>query len=108
MIKSWINIINISYDFSENLYIIHIYIYNFYSLSLGFTCLVITVSLGIIKDLHDHEQHGGGRPLRKLLISIYCIIFIACLVLAQNPRNYASPTSGEAYRDRRLTTNFEL
>ena len=23
-------------------------------------------------------------------------------------RNYASPTSGEAYRDRRLTTNFEL
>ena len=22
--------------------------------------------------------------------------------------NYASPTSGEAYRDRRLTTNFEL
>ena len=22
--------------------------------------------------------------------------------------NYASPSSGEAYRDRRLTTNFEL
>ena len=31
------------------------------------------------------------------------------LVLIKSPlHNYASPTSGEAYRDRRLTINFEL
>ena len=27
---------------------------------------------------------------------------------SRDGNNYASPTSGEAYRDRRLTTNFEL
>ena len=29
-------------------------------------------------------------------------------LIKHNQNNYASPTSGEAYRDRRLTTNFEL
>ena len=29
-------------------------------------------------------------------------------IISNNAFNYASPTSGEAYRDRRLTTNFEL
>ena len=28
--------------------------------------------------------------------------------VSPSSRDYASPTSGEAYRDRRLTTNFEL
>ena len=32
--------------------------------------------------------------------------FSSCIVL--RCYHYASPTSGEAYRDRRLTTNFEL
>ena len=31
-----------------------------------------------------------------------------CPALKQRCGNYASPTSGEAYRDRQLTTNFEL
>ena len=30
--------------------------------------------------------YGGGRPLRKRLILIYCF-FITCLVLAHGPRN---------------------
>ena len=34
-------------------------------------------------------------------------MWLACLLTLSN-HNYASPTSGEAYRDRRLTTNFEL
>ena len=39
----------------------------------------------------------GG--LNRLLQTLRLIVFIC---------NYASPSSGEAYRDRRLTTNFEL
>ena len=31
-------------------------------------------------------QHGGGRPLRKFLTSIY-FIFVTCLVHAQGLRN---------------------
>ena len=30
------------------------------------------------------------------------------IIIKAHWSNYASPTSGEAYRDRRLTTNFEL
>ena len=38
--------------------------------------------------------------------AISCVLFLdrKTTILV----NYASPTSGEAYRDRRLTTNFEL
>ena len=35
---------------------------------------------------------------------LLCGLFLSCLFV----HIYASPSSGEAYRDRRLTTNFEL
>ena len=37
-----------------------------------------------------------------------CLQFCKLLRILLNNANYASPSSGEAYRDRRLTTNFEL
>ena len=49
-------------------------------------------------ELLTRDQVGLGG-LNRLLQTLRLIVFIC---------NYASPTSGEAYRDRRLTTNFEL
>ena len=47
------------------------------------------------------------RSLNSIIVyfAILNYMCIWCLVLAAF---YASPTSGEAYRDRQLTTNFEL
>ena len=47
------------------------------------------------------ERRGEG------VVTTECPIPSPHLQMAP-PANYASPTSGEAYRDRRLTTNFEL
>ena len=56
----------------------------------------------------DFWIHSGwclGRPHNSTRIALQFLLNIPVLGRGVN---YASPTSGEAYRDRRLTTNFEL
>ena len=40
--------------------------------------------------------------------SFLCVSSLSLCLIPFSVSHYASPTSGEAYRDRRLTTNFEL
>ena len=58
-----------------------------FSLSLIFVSLFLFANIGVFS-----ETHHKFRIKKKCSESCF----------------YASPTSGEAYRDRRLTTNFEL
>ena len=60
----------------------------------------------------SNSQNPSSVAFQNLLCSSGVVSEIQFLNAVEpiNPlwTNYASPTSGEAYRDRRLTTNFEL
>ena len=58
--------------------------------------------------------YGENTPKTQGFLCLFFFlggIFVAnpdMTIVAQALLNYASPSSGEAYRDRQLTTNFEF
>ena len=66
--------------------------------------MVLTSFLYHIKDLGQVQYFGIVYFKIFFIESFRCVLNWSFVSSA----NYASPTSGEAYRDRRLTTNFEL
>ena len=62
--------------------------------------------------IHSHFlTNGENFPIQLIEIDIFCITIQKNYYWLQKhffDHYYASPSSGEAYRDRRLTSNFEL
>ena len=61
----------------------------------------------------DRAAYFTPHGVHELILPCYMNGIALCVMCARGlglltSNNYASPTSGEAYRNRRLTTNFEL